>query len=546
MKIKSKSQYISPCRKLRPNYDVKNIFIMLFMMFFIFGFTFGVHAQDTQDTQDSQTLNEIRNIIKNNYINDVPDSVLNKPSIGEILTALNDPYTEYFTAEEEEDFLNEINNKICGIGIEMSKVSSGAEVVSVIKDSPAEAAGIKEGDIIISVNSRLTSNLSIDEIGDYIRGQEGTKVTLLVKRENEILNFNIQRAELNLSTVDGEMLDNGVAYICISSFGEDTAEKLDDTLEQLSVKNPQSYIIDLRNNGGGYMYSAIDMAGNFIGDNLALIVEDRNQNKMGYLTREHKIMIDKPTIFLINGNTASASEILSAAVKDYNKAFFIGNVTYGKGVAQEIFPLSDGSALKLTTESFYSPLGNKIQKVGIKPDLDTGDLDSLKVAQLLSGKCENSVDKSGFVKITLDDREFNIDLNTAKDENYWSTFKYIIENVPKSKVYVGTKNGWTNTPDEYFSNIYKFFYPNYKVLGTLNNVSDDKSFTVTFNKEVNFDLSSNVTMEIINSSTGKKVDFSVSNLGNNKVLITPKEKLDKGQTYYVKVKNVMELVNVEK
>ena len=540
MKIKSKFGAISSAEKLKLNYNFRSIFIIFSLMFFIFGFTTRVHAED------SQTLNEIRNIIKNNYIKDVPDSVLDKPTIDEILKGLDDPYSQYFSAEEEEDFLNQIDNKVCGIGIEMNKVSQGAQVVSVIKDSPAENSGLKEGDIIISVDSNSISNLSMDEIGKCIRGEEGTKVNLVVQRGNEVLNFNIQRAELQLSTVVGIMLDNSTAYIYISSFGENTSQKLDEVLEELSVKNPESYIVDLRNNGGGYMYSAVDIAGNFIGNNLALIVDDKHGNKIGYLTGGHKIVIDKPVIFLTNGNTASASEILAAAVKDYKKAFFIGSVTYGKGVAQQIFSLSNGSALKLTTEEFYSPLGNTIQKVGVKPDLDTGDLDALKAAQLLSGKCRNNTDKTGFLKITLDDREFNIDLNMAKKEEYWATFKYIIEHVSKSKVYMGTKDGWTNVPDKYFSNIYNFFYSDYKLLDTLNNVPEDKEFTVTFNQEINFDLSSNITMEIINSDTGKRIAFDINMIKGNKAVLTPKEKLDKGQTYYIKIKNVIKPIIVKK
>lgn len=540
MKIKSKFGAISSAEKLKLNYNFRNIFIIFSLVFFIFGFTDGVYAED------SQTLNEIRSIIKSNYIKDVPDSVLDKSTIDEILKGLDDPYSQYFSAEEEEDFLNQIDNKVCGIGVEMNKVSQGAEVVSVIKDSPAESSGLKEGDIIISVDSNSISNLSVDEIGKCIRGEEGTKVNLVVQRGNEVLNFNIQRAELQLSTAEGTMLDNSTAYIYISSFGENTSQKLDEVLEELSVKNPESYIVDLRDNGGGYMYSAVDIAGNFIGNNLALIVDDKHGNKIGYLTGGHKIVIDKPVIFLTNGNTASASEILAAAVKDYKKAFFIGSVTYGKGVAQQIFQLSNGSALKLTTEEFYSPLGNTIQKVGVKPDLDTGDLDALKAAELLSGKCRNNTDKTGFLKITLDDREFNIDLNIAKKEEYWATFKYIIEHISKSKVYMGTKDGWTNVPDKYFDDIYKFFYSDYKVLDTLKNVPEDKEFTVTFNQEINFDLNSNVAMEIINSDTGKRIAFDINVIKGNKAMLTPKEKLDKGQTYYIKIKNVIKPIVIKK
>ncbi|MFL0194915.1 S41 family peptidase [Clostridium sp. WILCCON 0269] len=539
MKVKSKFLGITSPEKSKVNFNVKNIFVVFWLMIFIFSFAVSVHAQD------SNVLNEVRDIIKNNYVTDVPDSVLNSSSVEEILKQLNDPYSEYFSAEEEKDFLNSIDNKICGIGIEISEVSSGTEISAVIKDSPAEAAGLKEGDIIASVDSHSLSDLSIDEIGNYIRGEEGTTVNIKVQREDKILNFNIQRSQIQLSTVEGKMLDNNIAYICISSFGENTSQKFSEILEELEAENPESYVIDLRNDGGGYMYSAVDIAGNFVGDNLALIVEDRYGNKVGYLAGQQKSIIDKPIIFLTNKYTASASEILSAAVKDYKKALFIGNVTYGKGVAQQVFQLSNGDALKLTTQKFYSPFGNVIQGIGIKPDFDTGDVDALKTAQLLSGECKNDVDKRGFVKVVLDKREFDINLNTARSEDYWSVFKYIIDHVDKSNVYIGTINGWANTPDQYFNNIYKFFYPDYKVLSTLEQIPQDKSFTVTLNKKINLDLNNNVSMEIINSSTGKRVAFQINILGDNKMIMVPKEKLDKGQTYYIKIKDTIKPVVVK-
>ena len=179
------------------------------------------------------------------------------------------------------------------------------------------------------------------------------------------------------------MLNDHTAYIDITSFGEDTAQLFTEKLQELRMKNPDNYIVDLRNNGGGYMISALDIAGNFIGANPAITIEDRDGQKTRYLAEDKGSTIDKPIIFLVNQYTASASEILSAAVKDYGKAFFVGTTTYGKGVAQQMFPLSDGSSLKLTVEKFYSPMGNVIQKVGISPDFEVKDVDSLSSCRII-------------------------------------------------------------------------------------------------------------------------------------------------------------------
>ena len=540
MRSKIRSLNTNSMRKLDMSLYVKNLFVVFWLVFFLFGFSFTAAAADS-----SQVLNEVKNDIKNHYVDNIPDGVLNASSIDEALKKLNDPYTEYFSKEEETNFLNSINNKIYGIGIYMSQVPSGIKIDSVVANSPAENVGLKEGDIIISANSHSLANITFDQASSYIKGDENTNVNLVIQRQDKVLSFSVKRGEVSIPIVDGKMLDSGTAYIHIASFGEDTSQKFNEKLKELQVNKPARYIIDLRDNGGGYMDSALNVAGNFIGQNLALIVEDKNDKKTGYLAGEEQDIIDKPTIFLVDKYTASASEILSAAVKDYKKAFFIGNTTYGKGVAQQMFDLSDGGALKLTVEKFYSPAGNTIQKVGIKPDFDTGNENSLAAAQLLSGQCKNGTDKRGFLKATINNEKFYIDLSIAKNEGYWSAFKYIVSNIDRSQIWIGTKDGWAKVPEEYFSNIYKFFYPEDKVLDTMQQVSQNKAFTVIFNKKIGSDIKDKVNMEIINGTTGKRVAFKIGSVEDNKVVIVPQEKLEKGKTYYIKVKDTIKPVTVK-
>jgi carboxyl-terminal processing protease len=511
-----------------------------FVLFFITSITFSVQADS------SSVLEEARNTIRDNYVSTVPDSVLNAPSIDAMIKGLNDPYSEYFSKQEQQSFVNSIDNTMCGIGIYMELVPEGVKVKSVIDSSPALEDGIKEGDIIVSADDKPLAGLTSEQASSYIKGAEGTSVKLTIKRENSQINFTVTRKEISLPTVDGKMLNENTAYISVSSFGTDTSDLFTQKLQELRMKNPELYIIDLRNNGGGYMSTAVDMAGNFIGANPAITVEDKQGEKQQYLATDKGSVIDKPVFFLINEYTASASEILSAAVKDYNKAFFIGTTTYGKGVAQKMFPLSDGSYLKLTVEKFYSPKGNVIQKTGISPDFKVEDVDSLAVADLFSGKCKNDVDKTGYVKVTAGGKDFEIDLNTAKDELHWAAFKYIISTVSKDSVYIGTKEGWSKAPEDYFNNIYKFLYANVKSLDSLGSVPKNKVFNISFNKGIDENtIKNNVDIEIIDTETGERAAFDMKKIDDKKISVVPKEDLKSGETYYIKVKDTIKSFTVK-
>lgn len=384
---------------------------------------------------ENSILDEGRKIIKNYYVESVSEDILKGENIQEMVKALNDPYSSYFTKREYSDFVNGINNEFCGIGIRIDVVPEGIKVVSLIEGSPAAQAGLKSGDIIIEADGKAFAGLPSEKVVVYIRGEENTTVKLKIKRGQEILNFDIIRKKISLPTVIGKVLDSHLAYIGVNSFGMDTASEFSKTLSKVKLNNPQGYIIDLRNNPGGYLSTAIQLAGYFIGDKPALKISGRNGKMRTYYAVNMDNKIDKPVVFLINGNSASASEILSAAVKDYKKAFFIGTNTYGKGVAQSMFSLSDGSVLKLTTERFYSPFGKVIHKVGISPDFEVEDevgdakqdnVDSLKVAELLIGKFNETIDKNDFTKVSINGWDFEVDGRLAKNIKYKSSYDYII------------------------------------------------------------------------------------------------------------------------
>lgn len=481
-------------------------------------------------------LQEGKDILKNNYVTAVSDYALNAPDLTEMVKRLDDPYSAYFTKTEYTEFVDSINNTFSGIGIGIDLVPEGIRVSRVIENSPAIEVGLVAGDIIVQVDSNsLVGISSTEEAVKYIKGASGSYVKIVVKRGTEVLNFNIQRREIKSPTVSSEMLAGKAAYISILSFGEDTGALFSQALEKMDGLGASSYIIDLRYNGGGYLGTALDIAGHFIGNNPAIIIEDNLGKQTPVLAEDHGKIIDKPIIFLINEYSASASEILAAAVKDYDKATFIGKTTYGKGVAQQLFPLSDGSYLKLTVEKFYSPYGNIIHKTGVSPDFEVSadGVDSLKVANLLLSSISVPKDKSGYIRIDLDGKEFYINLKMARSEEYWTEFNYILSKNAAYTAYRGSNLGWEKITTEELSNkIYQGF-SNYKILTDLKkDINVDKHFTINFNMPIDYDSIKLQGIELMEESTGKRVPIKLD-VDNKSVIVTPNEQLKKGQTYYL-------------
>jgi len=483
-------------------------------------------------------LQEGKDILKNNYVSAVSDYVLSAPDLTEMVKRLDDPYSDYFTKKEYSEFLGNINNTFSGIGIGIDLVPEGIRVSRVIENSPAIDAGLQAGDIIVQADSKsLVGITSTEEAIKYIKGEAGTYVKIVVKRGTEVLNFNIQRREIKSPTVESKMLVDKVGYISIVSFGEDTANLFSAALTKMQDLGANSYIIDLRYNGGGYMGTALDIAGHFIGNVPAIIVQDRDLIQYKFKAVAQAKLIDKPVIFLINEYSASASEILAAAVKDYNKATFVGKTTYGKGVAQQLFPLSDGSYLKLTVEKFYSPNGNIIQKTGISPDFEVKDdvADSLKVANLLLSSTSLPNDKSGYMRIDLDGKEFYIDLSMARSSEYWTAFTYILNKNTANNVYRGTSVGWQKITSEELNNDILQGFSNYKILGDLKkDINVDKHFIINFNIPINYDSIKSQGIELMAEATGKRIPIKLD-ININKVIVSPSEQLEKGKTYYLVV-----------
>lgn len=318
----------------------------------------------------STTLSNFRKIIDKKFLGEINEQDLINGAIKGYISGLNDPYTEYMTKEEMDEFNIDVTGNFVGIGVYLTKdiQKNAVIIISPIKDTPAHEAGLLPGDIITKIDDVSYTGEQLTEASNKIKGEEGTSVKLEILRDGKTLTFDITRRTVKVNHVENKVINNNVGYIKFNTFDEGCGDEFKGKLQELKDKGIQSLIIDIRNNGGGIVDEAIEIADLMTPkDATLLITVDKNNNEEITKSKEDAI-IDIPIVVLTNENTASASEILAAALKDNNKATIVGTKTYGKGVIQELLTLTDGSGLKITTNEYYTPNRSKINEVGIQPD----------------------------------------------------------------------------------------------------------------------------------------------------------------------------------
>lgn len=284
-----------------------------------------------------------------------------------------DPYSEYFTLEEYQQYTNDINKAFYGIGVIIQKVGDYVEITGFTKDSPSQLAGIKVGDKIAKVNGTDMYAKNMNEVRGAIMGDLGTQVTITVLRGDELIDFSITRSMVNETTVECDKIDDNIAYIAISDMSLNTAQEFKEAIEQVDAWGIKNIILDLRNNGGGYLNCAIDIAKMIVPKGLIVktVYREPNQNRDFYSELpEAKYNFN----VLVNGYTASAAEILASALKESGAGTLIGKDTYGKAVIQQSFKLVNNSILKLTVGRYITRNGNEIDEVGIKPDIKVSNV----------------------------------------------------------------------------------------------------------------------------------------------------------------------------
>ena len=329
---------------------------------------------DSDETIDSiaKTLRSFRTVIDRKFKGDIDEEKLLDGAVKGYIEGLDDEYSEYMTAEEWEDFQATALGDFEGIGIYVAlDKNSNVVILSTIKDSPAEKVGLKEKDVIVEVDGENVLGVKdASEVTQKIKGEPGTKVHLKIARDDEYKEFDIERAKIKIYHVESEILDNNIGYIALYTFDQDCSIEVEKAIKDLESKGAKKFILDLRNNTGGLVTEAYKIANLFIPNGKELIITEHSDGTKETTKTTADNITDKPLVVLVNEYSASASEILSGALKDNERATLVGTNTYGKGVIQEVISLLDGSVLKLTVAEYYTPNGTKIHKIGLKPDYE--------------------------------------------------------------------------------------------------------------------------------------------------------------------------------
>lgn len=346
--------------------------------------------QDYKQTKERYgKLAELESYIDKNYYKPIDKARLEEGMYKGLFWGIGDPYSQYLTAEEYKEIMISTTGEYQGIGVTIAPDETGyINVVAPIDDTPAQKVGIKSGDKITRVAGDGYDASTIDAAVAAMRGKPGTKIDITVLRNGEALEFTITRANIIMQTVKSQVLEDNIGYIRISSFEENTADDFKAHLRELELKAVDGFVLDLRDNGGGLVEASVDIADMLLNEGIVTYTEDRNGDQLTYKSKTGATKL--PYVVLINGGTASSSEILTGAIKDHKGGKVIGTTSYGKGIIQSIEELPNGDAVKMTIMQYFSPDGNIIHEVGIEPDVvvealaeDTTDKQLEKAIEIL-------------------------------------------------------------------------------------------------------------------------------------------------------------------
>lgn len=337
------------------------------------------------DKLDYSSVNQVYQTLKENYDGKLTTSQLLDGMKEGLAESTHDPYTEYFSAKDAQDFQNQLEGTFSGIGAQLGKDTDGnLEVIAPIAGTPADKAGLKAQDIITEVNGESTAKMSIDTAVSKIRGKKGTTVTLgIVRGHQQTLTIKIVRDDITIPSVNSKILDGNIGYMQITQFSDDTGSLAKKAAQQFADKHVKGVVLDLRSNPGGLLKAAIDVSSLWLPEGKTVLVEKQGNTVLQtYSAQGDDILHGIPTVVLIDGGSASAAEITAGALHDNKAATLMGEKSYGKGVVQQIINLGDGSELKVTVASWYRPNGQNINHKGITPDKKV----SLDQAAVKAGK----------------------------------------------------------------------------------------------------------------------------------------------------------------
>lgn len=354
------------------------LILVLILGGFLGGSIFGAKNSDliiknsvlvTEDDSFNK-LFEVKDMLHNKYYQDIDDSALLEGAIKGMVNSVGDPYTIFFNAQEYKDFNDDGSGNYIGIGVMVGIKDNNIVVITPFEESPAFEAGLRAGDIIKKVNGISFDGTEMDKAVSIIRGEEGKPVTLTIERENEEKDIEVVRRNIVIKNVSEEMLESNIGLVTLKQFTEGTGAEVKEAFESLKKSGAEKYILDLRGNPGGFLNEAIDIASLFVPKGeIVLYTLDKAGNRKDYLSKGGDFT-DIDLVLLVDEGSASASEVLAGALKDYGKAELIGNKTFGKGIVQQAFTVGKDEGLKVTVSSYFSPDGKVIHEKGIEPDIE--------------------------------------------------------------------------------------------------------------------------------------------------------------------------------
>ncbi len=322
--------------------------------------------------EQAQLFAEVLERVKRDYVEPVDDATLLESAIRGMVGDL-DAHSEYLDANEYRDIRISTTGSYTGVGIEVAQVGDALRVISPIAGSPAARAGIQSGDELVAVDGRPIADDRLQDTMGQLRGQAGSKVTVSVRRDEVVLDYDMRRQIIRVASVHKEFLGPSYGYVRVNQFSENTAQELSHAVDELHEANGgmlEGMVLDLRNNPGGVLDAAVDVSDLFL-DSGVIVTADGRTPEARFTRSAHRgdILDGAPMVVLVNSGSASASEIVAGALQDHNRATIVGTPTFGKGLVQTVMPLSRGRAIKLTTSRYYTPSGDSIQDVGVQPDV---------------------------------------------------------------------------------------------------------------------------------------------------------------------------------
>lgn len=336
----------------------------------------------------------IEETVKDNYTGEIDDQDMEEYMYKGLMASLGDPYSAYYTSEEYEELNAETTGSYQGIGVVMQQDADTGEVkvLRCYEGGPGAEAGLLPEDVLIQVNGENVAGMELSEVVDLVKSSEGGTASLIISREGEsdYLEINVPLEEVNIPVVEYEMLEDNIGYISIYEFTGQAVSQYEEAFEELQSQGMKRMIIDVRNNPGGLLTSVCDLLEDMLPEGLMVYTEDKDGKRQEY-TCDGENDLEMPLVVLVNGNSASASEIFAGAIQDYGTGTIVGTTTFGKGVVQSLIPFTDGSAIKTTTAKYYTPSGRCIHGTGIEPDVEVELTEGLEQKSELTYEEDNQL-----------------------------------------------------------------------------------------------------------------------------------------------------------